>query len=253
MAGGADGPAVSLAVSDELGPIESLEIGRSLFVRATGLSEGAAVRFVLRDEEGRPMAEAAALADGSGQTEELEVWRHSGIVGCDCESGLGAYEFARIEDALYSLSGRVLSIAVVDQEAVDQEDNTLAATPLALVLPARPVAFAADGTGCPRFSRPSGEDLFLAVFGGSAESACEALVFPLPTAGNPPFGGQPFGDPIAWQGGGPSPQLLLLLQAGDRTPAEVCIWFRCSEPGINSGLVIEDHGCPPPPPEPPMQ
>ncbi|MCG8457815.1 MAG: hypothetical protein MI919_16185 [Holophagales bacterium] len=242
----AEESAVILAPSDELGPIESLEIGRSLFVRATGLGAGEAVSFVLLDEAGWQVAEAVAITDGSGQTEEVRVWVHTGLVGCDCGSEVGSYRYARVEDAIQALEGRTFSLALVDGDGAE-----LAALPLDLVAPARPLAFPADETGCPRFFLRSWEDLFLAVFGGSAESQCEARVY-LGTSdpGTTP-GDSPLESSVLWQGGGPSPEVLLLRRADDRDPSELTIWFSCARlPGINSGVIIEDHSCPPPPPPP---
>ncbi len=235
----AEEPMVGLVLSDELGSIEHLEIGRSLFVQAVGLDSEAAVTLVLRDETGWPVAQAAATADGQGITDRVELWRRSGVVGCDCGTQIGAYEFARVEDANGSLAGRVFSAAVVGQQG-----NDLAVVPLALLPTARPLAMSADASGCPRFLLQSWEDLFLVVFGGSAEVSCSAWAPP----------GSSEQRPLAQLvGGGATAQVQLLLSSDQSIPGELTIWFRCDDLlGINSGLVIIDHQCPPsPPPTPP--
>lgn len=251
MAGGS--PA-GLTLGDDLGPVASLEIGRSLFARVDGAPPGSAVRLRILDEVGWTVAEAAAQADADGSTGWTLTWVRSGVVGCDCGAEVETYGFRRVEDAVGALGGR--SFSVLAEDAAGQQ---LAATSFDLTAPSRPLAWTADGSGCPRFVFQPWEDIFVALYGSTDHGTalgCEARAVP---AGAP--AGTVWVDPPPWPsvrwppdigGNAGMPQILRLLPADGGPPGPLDLWFRCDDlPGINSGLLILDHACPPPPPPPP--
>lgn len=238
---------VSLLLEDGYGPVSSLEVGRSLSARVTGLAPGQTVSVIVRDPNDWPVVSTSALASGSGTVVVDPLWESTGIVGCDCVVSVQAYAFRRVEPALQTLVTEVFEVVVEDSTG-----TVLASANLPLVAPSSPIAFPADATGCPRFHLQDSESLYVLVVGGTAGAQTDVTVAP----GNGPIvevrSNQPEGPTFALGGSGFE---LILLWPGQLTnPGSYRMvvggqgWPPLQNIGpasINTGVVVEDHSCPP--------
>ena len=240
---------VDLVLSNGSETVTTLEVGRSLSAQVTGLPAGEEVEITVRDDLDWPVVSAAAVANAAGAAEVPNLWESTGIVGCDCDVvATAAYTFRRAEAALRTLVGEGFEVVVTDSTGTE-----VAATGLTLVAPSSPIAFPADATGCPRTLLQDAESLYLLVLGGSAGTLTDATVAP---GGDGPIvevrQNQPEGPTFLL--GGTSPELWLLWPGPQTNPGGYRVfvdgpnWPPLLDIGggpINTGVVVEDHTCPP--------
>lgn len=239
---------VSLLLEDETGPVSTLEVGRTLSARVSGLGSGQTVLVTLRDHLLWPVVSATAMADSNGEVVVAPLWQATGIVGCDCLGDARAYVFPRAESALQTLVGRVFQVTVEDALV----GTLLATTNLPLSNPISPIAFPADASGCPRYHLQDAEGLHLLVLGGPQGASTDVTLAP----GNGPIvevrstqpegptfslSGSGFEVILLWPGSLTSPGNYRLVVGGSGWPAQ----SNLGGGPINSGVVVEDHSCPP--------
>ncbi len=246
----AEPPPVTFELEDETGVISELEVGRSLFLRAGELSDRLDIVVTLVDENETDVLLAARL-DASGRHEAILLWGATGIVGCDCGSKVGSHAYARFEHALEELVGRSLLV-----ELRHASGEVVAEQSVDLVEPLRPIAYTADASGCPRFTFGDSEDLYVFVRGGELGEEVWSRLFLDGTTLPKDVRGETWQDEVFALT--PPETRLLLWRAedsfhGDLVPSIISSgWpFNVSvllEDGINSGVVVQDHSCPLPPP-----
>lgn len=242
---------VDLLLEDEIGPVSSLEVGRTLLARVTGLNPGQSVLVILQGAYDWPVVSANVNADESGEVKVAPLWWRTGIVGCDCEADPGYYRFRRAESALEALVGETFEVVVEDLVG-----NLLASTSFSVVPPRLPIAMSADSTGCPRFLLQDAESLHLLVLGGRAGTRTDVTV----SRDNGPIvevrSSQPEGPTFPLSGSGF--EVILLWPGPQTNPGGYRVvvggggWPPLENAGggpINTGVVVEDHSCPPPPGE----